>query len=71
MSGIDRPLYLVTMKDQWATHKALLGAHNAVPAFGTRADAEAFMRETAAETHTPVRYYKIVEFVFADMLVGR
>lgn len=71
MTGIDKPLYLVTMKDQWVTHKALLSNVNALPAFGTRADAEKWMHEAARDSGTPLRFYRVVEFTCSDVLAAK
>ena len=71
MTGLDKPLYLVTYKDQWVTHKSLLSAHIAVPAFGTREDAERFKKEAARDSMSPLRNYRIVEFACVDVLAGK
>jgi hypothetical protein len=72
MSGIDKPLFVVTYLDKWVTYAALLRTTDiSVPAFGTREEAERFLREDARERGTRLRDYEIHEFENAKALAKR
>ena len=71
MSGLDKPLYLVTLGEKWVTHKALLAQDIAVPAFGTYEAAERWLRQDARETGNRLRDYQIRKFEYADALATK
>ena len=71
MTGLEKPLYLVTYLNVWVTHKALLDSDIAVPAFGTREAAERWLRADARETGHRLRDYQIHAFECSDALAVR
>jgi hypothetical protein len=72
MSGTEKPLYVVTYLDKWVTYAALINSNDiSVPAFGTREEAERFLRDDARERGTRLRDYEIHEFENAKALAKR
>lgn len=60
MSGIEKPIYLVALRDTWVSHREV--SDSAILAFGTRGSAEDFAKGCAKERGLPASLFRIVEF---------
>jgi hypothetical protein len=60
MSGIDKPIYLVSFRDEWVTPGET--ARGTIAAFGTREDAGRFAVEAAKQGGYDPDLYHVVEF---------
>jgi hypothetical protein len=62
MSDLDRPLFIVIRRDAMVSDTA--APDEAVPAFGTAADAQAYARGIADQQSENLSAFKVAEFRF-------